>query len=127
MFWLTRSTNLIITRARRWGLKAAQSFCASTAVATAASTSADEAITTCAWTSPVLGLRTSAVRVDVPAVRCPSMKCGICVVMSVPLEGSWRILGHPSNSVAWLARSSATPDAACVAQPGHRDAQPARL
>jgi hypothetical protein len=31
----------------------------------------------------VLGLKTSAVRVDRPAVRFPSMKCGICVVMGV--------------------------------------------
>ena len=35
---------------------------------------------------PVLGLRTSAVRVDWPAVRCPSMKCGICVVMAVQVS-----------------------------------------
>jgi hypothetical protein len=31
-------------------------------------------------------LKTSAVRVDWPAVRCPSMKCGICLVMTIPNE-----------------------------------------
>ena len=66
MFWLTRSTNFIITRARRCGFQAAHSFCASTAPATAASTSADDAIGTLACTSPVLGFITSAVRVDCP-------------------------------------------------------------
>ena len=35
-------------------------------------------------TCPVLGLKTSAVRGDWPAVRFPSMKCGICVVMGFP-------------------------------------------
>ena len=80
---MTRSTNFIITRARRCGLHAAHSFWASTAEATAASTSAADAIGTCACTSPVLGLSTSAVRVDDRLLRWPSMKCGICVVMGV--------------------------------------------
>ena len=80
--------NFIITRARRCGFQAAHSFCASTATATAASTSAALAIGTCACTSPVLGFITSAVRVDCPAVRWPSMKWGICVVMSVPFGGN---------------------------------------
>ena len=73
-FWLTRSMNFIITRARRCGLKAAHDFWASTANATAASTSADDAIGTLACTCPVLGSITSAVRFDWPAVRLPSMK-----------------------------------------------------
>src|ERR1700727_1445429 len=83
MFLLTSSMNRINTRARRWGFHAAQSLCASTAEATAASTSDDEAIGTFACTSPVLGLKTSAVRLDWPRVRFPSIKCGICVVMTV--------------------------------------------
>ena len=69
-FWLTRSMNFIITRARRCGFHAAHSFCASTATATAASTSAREAIGTLACTSPVLGFITSAVRVDWPRCAC---------------------------------------------------------
>ena len=77
MFWFTSSTNFIITRARRCGFHAAHSFCASTATATAASMSAAEPIGTCACTWPVFGLYTSAVRFDWPAVRWPSMKCGI--------------------------------------------------
>ena len=87
-FWLTRSMNFIITRARRCGFQAAHSFCASTATATAASTSAALAIGTFACTSPVLGFITSAVRLDCPAVRWPSMKWEICVVMSVPFGGN---------------------------------------
>jgi hypothetical protein len=77
--------NFISTRARRCGFHAAHSFCASTAPATAASTSADDAIGALACTSPVLGFITSAVRLDCPAVRLPSMKCEICVVMSLSL------------------------------------------
>ena len=60
---LTSSTNFIITRARRCGFHAPHSFWASTATPTATSTSAAEASSTWAWTSPVLGLNTSAVRV----------------------------------------------------------------
>ena len=60
---LTSSTNFIRTRARRCGFNAAHSFCASTAEATAVSTSAADARSTWACTSPVLGLKTSAVRV----------------------------------------------------------------
>ena len=75
----------IMTRARRCGFHAAHSFWASAAPATAASMSADDAIGTLAWTSPVLGFNTSAVRLDCPAVRWPLMKCEICVVMSLPL------------------------------------------
>jgi hypothetical protein len=74
MFWLTRSTNRIITRARRCGFHAAHSFCASVAPATAASQWAAEPIGTFACTCPVLGFTTSAVGVDCPAVRLPSMK-----------------------------------------------------
>src|SRR6516165_8940916 len=83
MLLLTSATKRINTRARRCGFQAAQPFWASTAEATAASTSALPAIGTFACTSPVLGLKTSAVRGDWPAVRFPSMKCGICVVMGV--------------------------------------------
>ena len=83
-FALTRSTNFIITRARRCGFHAAHTFCASTAEATAVSTSAAEARSTWACTSPVLGLKTSAVRVLSRLVRLPSMKCWICVVMKCP-------------------------------------------
>ena len=70
---LTNSTNFINTRARRCGFQAAHSFCASTAEATAVSTSAADASSTLACTSPVLGLKTSAVRVLLRLVRLPSM------------------------------------------------------
>lgn len=83
MVSLTSSINRINTRARRWGFHAAQPFWASTAEATAASMSDLPAIGTFAWIWPVLGSKTSAERVDWPAVRCPSMKCEICVVMVV--------------------------------------------
>ena len=48
-----------ITRARRWGLVAAQPICAAAAARTAASSSAAEARGTRAWTRPVLGSNTS--------------------------------------------------------------------
>ena len=72
---LTSSMNFISTRARFCGFHAPHSFCASTAEATAVSTSATEASSTCAWTAPVLGLKTSAVRVLASGLRWPSMKC----------------------------------------------------
>src|SRR5271167_4305972 len=96
MFWLTSSTNFIITRARRCGLNAAHPFCASTATATAASMSAAEPIGTCACTRPLFGSYTSAVRFDRPAVRWPSMKCGIRVVMNSP-SAECKILAYPGK------------------------------
>ena len=64
MFSLTSSMKRMSTRARRCGFHAAQPFWASAADATAASMSALPAIGSWAWTWPVLGSRTSAVRVD---------------------------------------------------------------
>jgi hypothetical protein len=55
MFWLIRSTNFIITRARRCGLVAAQAGCAALAFSTAARSSAFEASGTRDITSPVIG------------------------------------------------------------------------
>ncbi len=111
---LTSWTNFIMTRARRCGFHAAHSFWASTAEATAVSTSALEASSTCAWTSPVLGFSTSAVRLDESSLRFPSMKWGIRVVavvevgsavavMGVEPSDTW-ILGYPSNAGRALAR-----------------------
>ena len=67
-----RRTNSISTRARRCGLTAAQAGCASAARATAWSTSSREASATRACTSPVAGLKTSAVRPEPPGARAPS-------------------------------------------------------
>src|SRR5262249_35241373 len=63
--WIS-SRNLNITRARRWGLVAAQAGKAASALAIAFSTSALLASDTLAWTSPVLGLNTSPKRPDAP-------------------------------------------------------------
>src|SRR3984957_12123391 len=71
------SRNFIITRARRCGLVAAHSGCAARAFSTAARNSALEASATWAWTSPVIGSKTSANRPDVPATSRPPMKCPI--------------------------------------------------
>src|SRR3954452_14565671 len=64
-----------MTRARRCGLVAAHSGCAARAFSTAARTSALDASATLAWTSPVIGSKTSAVRPDVPCTSLPPMKC----------------------------------------------------
>src|SRR4051812_9778753 len=66
-----------MTRARRCGLVAAHSGCAARAFSTAARTSALDASATLAWTSPVIGSKTSAVRPDVPLTSLPPMKCPI--------------------------------------------------
>ena len=49
--------------------------CAARAFSTAARTSALEASATLAWTSPVIGSKTSAVRPEVPLTSLPPMKC----------------------------------------------------
>src|SRR3954453_6205324 len=64
-----------MTRARRCGLVAAHSGCAARAFSTAARTSALDASATLAWTSPVIGSKTSAVRPEVPLTSLPPMKC----------------------------------------------------
>src|ERR1700731_836581 len=102
LFLFTNSTNRINTRARPGGFHAAHPFCAATADATAASTSAPPAKATRADTSPVLGLKTSALREETPAARFPSMKCGICLVGAVIIPSSVCVFG--SN---WQDASSA--------------------
>ncbi len=72
---LSSVTNFIITRARRCGLVAPHATCARAALATASSSSAAEARATRACTSPVAGLKTSALRPERPGTRLPSMKC----------------------------------------------------
>src|SRR3954452_8611879 len=62
-------------RARRCGLVAPHSTWAVLAFSTAARSSAFEAKSTLAWTSPVIGSKTSAVRPDVPCTSLPPMKC----------------------------------------------------
>ena len=66
-----------MTRARRCGLVAPHSTCAALAFSTAARISALEARSTLAWTSPVIGSKTSAVRPEVPLTSRPPMKCPI--------------------------------------------------
>src|ERR1700726_4450132 len=66
-----------MTRARRCGLVAPHSPCAALAFSTAARTSALEASATLAWTSPVIGSKTSAGRPEVPLTPGPPMKCPI--------------------------------------------------
>ena len=61
-----RSTNFIITRARRCGFVAAHAGCAAAANSTAWAISSALAKGTLACTSPVAGLKTSANRPDVP-------------------------------------------------------------
>ena len=68
-----RSTNFIITRARRCGFTAAHAGCAAAAMSTACASSAADASGTLAWTSPVAGLKTSAKRPDVPLTCWPPM------------------------------------------------------
>ena len=70
-FWLTRSMNFIMTRARRCRFQAAQPRCACTAVATAADTSSADASGTHACVVPVLGSRTSAWRPSVTVTAAP--------------------------------------------------------
>src|SRR6476619_3928902 len=69
------SRNFIITRARRCGLVLAHSTWAALAFSTAARTSALDASATLAWTSPVIGSNTSAVRPELPFTSLPPMKC----------------------------------------------------
>ena len=64
-------------RARRCGLVAPHSTWAALAFSTAARSSALEARSTLAWTSPVIGSKTSAVRPEVPLTSRPPMKCPI--------------------------------------------------
>src|SRR5271168_556176 len=64
-------------RARRCGLVFAQASCAALAFSTAARNSAFDASATLAWTSPVIGSKTSAVRPDEPLTSRPPMKCSI--------------------------------------------------
>ena len=73
MFWLTRSTNRMSTRARFCGFCAAHAFCAAAALAMTSSTSAVVASGTIACAFPVLGLSTSWVRPPVAATRAPLM------------------------------------------------------
>src|SRR4249920_2850291 len=62
-------------RARRCGLVLAHSTWAALAFSTAARTSALDASATLAWTSPVIGSNTSAVRPELPFTSLPPMKC----------------------------------------------------
>ena len=71
---LSRSTNFIITRARRCGLVAAQPTCAALAFCTASHTSEASASGTFAATSPVIGQNTSPKRPERPLTRLPPMK-----------------------------------------------------
>src|SRR6185437_8884042 len=73
----TNSRNFISTRTRRCGLVAPHSGCAALAFSTAARSSALEASATRAWTVPVIGSKTSAVRPDVPLTSRPPIKCPI--------------------------------------------------
>src|SRR5580700_10929584 len=66
-----------MTRARRGGLVAAHSGCAARAFSTTERTSALEASATWAWTSPVIGSKTSADRPEVPLTSRPPTKCPI--------------------------------------------------
>ena len=68
-----KSTNFIMTRARRCGFVAAHAGCAFAAAAMAVSTSDLDARATFACTSPVAGLNTSAKRPEVPSVIAPSI------------------------------------------------------
>src|SRR6476469_2353986 len=84
----TNSRNFINTRTRRCGLVAAHCGCAARAFSTAARTSALDASATLAWTSPVIGSNTSAVRPDVPLTSLPPMKCPI-ERMNFSLKARW--------------------------------------
>jgi hypothetical protein len=63
------------TRARDSGVSAAQAGCAAAALSTARRTSSAEARRSCALATPVAGLNTGLVRVPVPGLSRPSMKC----------------------------------------------------
>jgi hypothetical protein len=65
----------------------AHSTWAALAFSTAARTSALEASATLAWTSPVIGSKTSAVRPELPFTSLPPMKC--------PMERMNILLGGP--------------------------------
>ena len=92
----TRSRNLIMTRARRCGLVAAQAGCAALAFSTAWRSSAFEASATWPMTSPVIGWKTSANRPEVPGTSWPPMKCPI-----------WRMAPSPCSVRVRLARDIA--------------------
>ena len=97
MLALTRSTNFIITRARRCGFQAAHSFCASTADGTAVSTSAAEAISDLGLHFAGAGVHHvgGAGRRQVAAAAVDEMRnlCG----HERSLDRMMRILGYPSN------------------------------
>jgi hypothetical protein len=91
LFCWTRSTNFIITRARTWGFFAAQPGCAAAAFSTASRSSCLLARATFAWTSPVLGLKTSPNRPLWPLTARPPMKCPISFIYSFrPRLSAWR-------------------------------------
>ncbi len=73
--WAMRSRNFMNTRARRWGLVAAQAGWAALAFSTAARSSSRDASASLPMTSPVMGWKTSLVRPDCPATCLPPMKC----------------------------------------------------
>lgn len=58
------------------------SGCAALAFSTAARTSAFDASATLAWTSPVTGSKTSAVRPELPLTSRPPIKCPIARIAS---------------------------------------------
>jgi hypothetical protein len=82
--WWMRSTNFIITRARTWAFLAAQPGCAAAAFSTALRISSLLARATFAWTSPVLGLKTSPNRPLWPLTSRPPMKCPISRMARAP-------------------------------------------
>ena len=101
-FSLSRSSNcrnFISTRARRWGLVAAQAGWAALAFSTAARTSALEASGTREICSPVMGCQPCVKRPEVPATCLPPMKwvssCmmfplgSICWVTDCPILLGW--------------------------------------
>ena len=99
-----------MTRARRCGLVAAQAGCAACASAIACSTSECFAKATLAWTSPVLGLNTSANRPE-PLTSLPPTKWPISRIVVLP---SWlrpQRRGHASrwHSAALRRREACFP------------------
>ena len=83
----TRLRNANMIRERRTTLTSFHDSNAVRAAATAASTSAGSASRTCACWPPVAGSQIGAVRVDVPAVSAPPMRCWM-VLRSTVVTGS---------------------------------------
>ncbi len=77
-----------MTRARFCGLVAAQAGWAALAFSTAARISARLASATLAWTSPVEGWNTSAVRPLSPPTIRPPMKCPTLRMAHLPMKSA---------------------------------------